>query len=107
VVGAGACGAPPVNFGVLRPVLSGRPGSIGGPVRTGCGWIRWRGWYELGGIVGAEPAPNRLGGIAGTMTDVTKVKSTMAVTMTALGAANPAGCARAAAMTDREVVCIT
>jgi hypothetical protein len=50
--------------------------------------------------------PNRSGGIDGTMTDVTNVRSTMAVTMTALGAATPAGCARAAATTDREVVCM-
>ena len=40
------------------------------------------------------------------MTDVTNVRSTIAVTMTALGAATPAGCARAAATTDREVVCM-
>jgi hypothetical protein len=36
-------------------------------------------------------------------TEVTNVRSAMAVTMTALGAATPAGCARAAATTDREV----
>jgi hypothetical protein len=57
-------------------------------------------------MAGAEPAPNRLGGIEGTMTEVTNVRSTIAVTMTALGAATPAGCARAAATTDRELVCM-
>jgi len=43
------------------------------------------------------------------MTDVTRVKRMMAVTMTALGAANPEGCACAAATTDLEVVrtCMT
>jgi len=50
--------------------------------------------------------PNRFGGSEGTMIDVTNVRSTMAVTMTALGAATPAGCARAVATTDREVVCM-
>jgi thiamine pyrophosphate-dependent acetolactate synthase large subunit-like protein len=57
-------------------------------------------------MVGAEPPPNRSGGIEGAMTEVTNVRSTIAVTMTALGAATPAGCARAAATTDREVVCM-
>ena len=40
------------------------------------------------------------------MTDATNVRRTMAVTMTALGAATAAGCARAAATTDREFVCM-
>jgi hypothetical protein len=80
---------------------------MGGPVGTGCcGRTRWRGWLGFGWSTGAEPPPNRLGGIDGTMTDATNVRRTMAVTMTALGTATPAGCARAAATTDREVVCM-
>jgi hypothetical protein len=77
---------------------------MGGPVGTGCcGRTRWRGWLGFGWSTGAEPPPNRLGGIEGRRTEVTNVRSAMAVTMTALGAATPAGCARAAATTDREV----
>jgi hypothetical protein len=57
-------------------------------------------------MTGAAPDPNSPGGIAGTMTDITKVKSTMAVTTTALGAATPAGCVRAAATTDLYVACM-
>ena len=87
-------------------MLMGRPGSTGGPVGTGCGWIRWRGWSGLGGSAGAEPIPNKPGGIAGTMTDVTRVNRMMAVMMTALGAAIPAGWVRAAVTTDREVACM-
>jgi hypothetical protein len=41
------------------------------------------------------------------MTDVTRVNRMMAVTMTALGAAIPAGWVRAAVTTDREVACMT
>jgi hypothetical protein len=61
----------------------------------------------LGWIAGGEPTPNRPGGSTGTMTDVTNVKSTMAVATTALGTAIPVGCARATAATDLEVVCMT
>jgi hypothetical protein len=57
-------------------------------------------------MTGAEPDPNKPGGIAGMMTDITRVKSTMAVTRTALGAATPAGCVRAAATTDLDVACM-
>jgi len=82
---------PPDVLDVLPPRLPVRAGSIGGPVGTGCGWTRWRGWSGLGGMAGAEPIPNKPGRIAGTMTDVTRVNRMMAVTMTALGAAIPAG----------------
>jgi hypothetical protein len=101
VGGFGATGGcpPPAGLGTLPPeVLEALPprlpvsaGSIGGPVGTGCGWTRWRGWSGLGGMAGAEPIPNKPGRIAGTMTDVTRVNRMMAVTMTALGAAIPAG----------------
>jgi len=37
------------------------------------------------------------------VTDVTNVNNTMAVARTTVGTANPAGCSRAAAATDREV----
>ena len=81
---------------------------MGGPVGTGCcGRTRWCCWPGFGWIAGVEPLPNRSGGIEGTMTEATNVRSTIAVTMTALGAATPAGCVRAAATTDREVVCMT
>jgi len=82
---------PPDVPGVLPPRLPVSAGSIGGPVGTGCGWTRWRGWSGLGGMAGAEPIPNKPGRIEGTMTDVTRVNRMMAVTMTALGAAIPAG----------------
>ena len=97
----------PEVLGVLPPRLPVRAGSIGGPVGTGCGWTRWRGWSGLGGMAGAEPIPNKPGRIAGTMTDVTRVNRMMAVTMTALGAAIPAGWVRAAATTDLDVACMT
>jgi hypothetical protein len=92
-----AGGCPPAGLGTLPPegleafppMLPSRPGRIGGPVGTG--WGRWRGWSWLGGIAGAEPIPNKPGRIDGTMTDVTRVNRMMAVTMTALGAAIPAG----------------
>jgi hypothetical protein len=58
-------------------------------------------------MAGAEPIPNQPGRIEGTMTDVTRVNRMMAVTMTALGTAIPAGWVRAAATTDREVACMT
>ena len=83
---------------------------MGGPVGTGCcGRTRWRGWLGFGWSTGAEPPPNRLGDIEGTMTDATNVRRTMAVTMTALGAATPAGCATRSGhwVTDRDVVCMT
>ena len=38
------------------------------------------------------------------MSAATNVKSTMAVTTITLGTANPAGCTRAAAAADRDVV---
>jgi hypothetical protein len=58
-------------------------------------------------MAGAEPIPNKPGRIEGTMTDVTRVNRMMAVTMTALGAAIPAGWVRAAATTDLDVACMT
>ena len=82
---------PPEVLGVLPPRLPVSAGSIGGPVGTGCGWTRWREWSGLGGMAGAEPIPNKPGRIEGTMTDVTRVNRMMAVMMTALGAATPAG----------------
>jgi len=110
-----AGGCPPAGLGALPPegpeafppMLPSRPGRIGGPVGTGCGWGRWRGWSGLGAMAGAEPIPNKPGRIEGTMTDVTRVNRMMAVTMTALGAAIPAGWVRAAATTDLDVACMT
>jgi hypothetical protein len=58
-------------------------------------------------MAGAEPIPNKPGRSEGTMTDVTRVNKMMAVAMTAMGAAIPAGWVRAAATTDREVACMT
>jgi hypothetical protein len=104
---AGFGAFPPDGLGTFPPVPLVSSGSIGGPVGTGCAWIRWRGWSGLGAIAGAEPIPNKPGRIAGTMTDVTRVNKMMAVTMTALGAAIPAGWVRAAVTTDREVACMT
>ena len=84
------------------------PGTTGGPVGTACcGTVRRRGWPVPGWITGAGPAPDRPGDITGRRPEVTSVKSTMAVTITALEAANPAGCVRAAARTDLEVSCMT
>ena len=88
---AGLGTLPPEVLEGLPPRLPVRAGSIGGPVGTGCGWTRWRGWSGLGGMAGAEPIPNKPGRIEGTMTDVTRVNKMMAVMMTALGAAIPAG----------------
>jgi hypothetical protein len=88
---AGLGTLPPEVLEVLPPRLPVRAGSIGGPVGTGCGWTRWRGWSGFVGMAGAEPIPNKPGRIEGTMIDVTRVNRMMAVTMTALGAAIPAG----------------
>ena len=88
---AGLGTLPPEVLEVLPPRLPVRAGSIGGPVGTGGDWGRWRGWSGPGAMAGAEPIPNKPGRIAGTMTDVTRVNRMMAVTMTALGAAIPAG----------------
>lgn len=98
---------PPPGLGAFPPMPPVSTGSIGGPVGTGCAWIRWRGWSGLGGIAGADPAPNRPGRIAGMMTDVTRVNRMTAVTMIALGAAIPAGWVRAAVTTDLDVACMT
>jgi hypothetical protein len=104
---AGLGALPPEGLETFPPMLPVKLGSIGGPVGTGCGWGRWRGWSGLGAMAGAEPIPNQPGRIDGTMTDVTRVNRMMAVTMTALGAATPAGWVRAAATTDRDVACMT
>jgi hypothetical protein len=53
---------------------------------------------------GGEPRPNRFGGITRTTTAVTNVTKATAATITALGTANPAGCSRAAATTDRDAL---
>jgi hypothetical protein len=58
----------------------------------------------LGWVTGEDPKPNMLGGMTRTTTAVTNVTKAMAATMTTLGTANPAGCTRAAATTDRYVL---
>jgi hypothetical protein len=124
VVAGGAAGAEPEPAGSAVDVASasglGEPAPLppagpclcppaerrrtGGPARTGCGCPWCRGWLVLGWMVGGEPRPNRLGGITRTATAVTKVTNAMAATMTVLGPANPAGCTRAAATTDLDVL---
>jgi hypothetical protein len=57
-------------------------------------------------MIGGEPVPNRFGGITRTTIAVTNVTKATATAITALGTAKPAGCSRAAATKDRDVLAI-
>lgn len=104
------CGEPagcplPVRLGGLSLSLPSPRGSSGGPAGTGwCDWARWGCWpILLGGSAGGPP-PNRPGGSTRTMSAATNVKSRTAVMITTLGTANPAGCTRAAAAADLDML---